>query len=346
MTSSAPAAGAAGAGKAGGRAAPGADGHVAAPGAQRPRGARARCDDASGTSVAPAPAAPPAGAAVLDAVHPAVSLAFFAAALALTMAAFQPVLIGLSLAGALACGALLRGPRAVARELCWQVPLFLVIAVANPLFAAQGSTELARVGTFALYGESLAYGAAMGALLMATLLWFAAASAVLSADRVMTVLGGRAPALALMLSMALRLVPRFSRRGRAIADAQAACSKAAPRGRRAALSSGLRQMSVLVGWSMEDSLETADSMRARGWASGARRTTYQRQRFRGRDAALMAAVLGLAALSAAVAVAAVGSFRFYPTLTPLSWWWGYGPYALFFFLPCALIGGERLRWTR
>mgnify|MGYP006972711904 CR=1 FL=1 len=50
--------------------------------------------------------------------------------------------------------------------------------------------------------------------------------------------------------------------------------------------------------------------------------------------------------SAAVAVAAVGSFRFYPTLTPLSWWWGYGPYALFFFLPCALIGGERLRWTR
>lgn len=120
----------------------------------------------------------------------------------------------------------------------------------------------------------------------------------------------------------------------------------APAGKRQTIAAAVRQMSVLVGWSMEDCLETADSMRARGWASGARRTAYRRQRFRTRDAVFMAVVLGLGALCVAVAVAAVGQFRFYPTLTPLAPWWGYVPYALFFFLPCVLIGGERLRWMR
>lgn len=310
----------------------------AGPAADRPLGAAPSSDGVL--------ASPPPGVPELDAVHPSVPLAFFAVALALTMGAFQPVLIGLSLAGALACGAVLRGGRAVARDLRWQLPLLVVVAVVNPLFAARGATELFRVGSFAFYGESLAYGAAMGALLMATIVWFANASVVLSADRVMTALGGRAPALALMLSMALRLVPRFNRRGRAIADAQAACSRVAPAGQRQTVAAAVRQMSVLVGWSMEDCLETADSMRARGWASGARRTSYQRQRFRTRDGILMAVVLGLGLLCAVLAVAAAGQFRFYPTLTPLSLWWGYVPYGLFFFLPCVLIGGERLRWMR
>lgn len=310
-----------------------------APGGEPSYGAPRRFDPAFA-------AAPPAGAPALDAVHPAIPLAFFAAALGLTMGAFQPVLIATSLMGALACGALLRGGRAVARDLRWQLPLLVIVTLVNPVFAARGATELFRVGSFAFYGESLAYGAAMGGLLLATIAWFANAAAVLSADRVMTALGGRAPALALMLSMTLRLVPRFSRHGRAVADAQAACSRVAPAGKRQTIAAAVRQMSVLVGWSMEDCLETADSMRARGWASGARRTAYRRQRFRARDAVFMAVVLGLGALCVAVAVAAVGQFRFYPTLTPLAPWWGYVPYALFFFLPCVLIGGERLRWMR
>ena len=310
-----------------------------APGGESSYGAPRRFDPAFA-------AAPPAGAPALDAVHPAIPLAFFAAALGLTMGAFQPVLIATSLMGALACGALLRGGRAVARDLRWQLPLLVIVTLVNPVFAARGATELFRVGSFAFYGESLAYGAAMGGLLLATIAWFANAAAVLSADRVMTALGGRAPALALMLSMTLRLVPRFSRHGRAVADAQAACSRVAPAGKRQTIAAAVRQMSVLVGWSMEDCLETADSMRTRGWASGARRTAYRRQRFRTRDAVFMAVVLGLGALCVAVAVAAVGQFRFYPTLTPLAPWWGYVPYALFFFLPCVLIGGERLRWMR
>ena len=69
-----------------------------------------------------------------------------------------------------------------------------------------------------------------------------------------------------------------------------------------------------MGWSMEDSLEAADSMRCRGWGATRKRTTFQRQRFRTRDGALLAV---LALLTAAAGVAAwqlMQGFGFFPAL--------------------------------
>lgn len=101
-----------------------------------------------------------------------------------------------------------------------------------------------------------------------------------------------------------------------------------------------------MGWSMEDSLEMADAMRSRGWASGARRTTYRRWRFTLADGVVLGAVLALAALCGVCAFAAVTQFRFYPVLSTLVTWWGYAPYALFFFLPHLVLLGDHLRWMR
>ena len=85
----------------------------------------------------------------------------------------------------------------------------LVVAAVNPLFSAMGSTELFRIGLRAVYLESLAYGLCMGMLLVSVVLWFSNASHVLTSDKVMGLFGNVAPVIALMLSMAARLVPRF-----------------------------------------------------------------------------------------------------------------------------------------
>lgn len=270
--------------------------------------------------------------------------AFFAAALVLTMAAVQPVLTAISLIAALSCGVLLRGWRRTLRSLCWQIPLVLLVAVANPLFSASGSTELFRIGLRAVYLESVCYGAVMGLMLAAVIAWFSNAACVLTSDKVMAVLGNRLPTVSLMVSMALRLVPRFVDRGREIATAHDACTIARAGARD--FKARVRQTSVLMEWSMEDSLETADAMRARGWQSGQARTRYRRGHFASHDAALAALLAALAVAAGAVAWAAASAYRFYPTMDPLHWWWGYAVYAAFLLFPFIAQGEEALRWTR
>lgn len=276
--------------------------------------------------------------------HPAVPVAFVVLTLAFTMFSMQPVLIALSFAGGFAYGCAVRGPRRTLVALRWQLPLIAIVAVLNPLFSASGLTELFRLGERAVYLESLVYGACMGGLFMATVLWFEAAASMLSYDKVMALFGNAAPILALMISMCMRLIPQFVRRGRSIFAVQDAVDVP---GR----SSGdvarerLRASSVLMGWSMEDSLERADAMRARGWGIG-RRTTYTRYRFGRADAAALAAVVAAGALVAAIAVQATGRFTFYPRLSAPVAWWGYIVYAAWMLVPCVLWVCDERRFGR
>ena len=279
-----------------------------------------------------------------DLYHPLVPFAYFAAVVVLCMAAFQPVYLVLSLAGAGALGVCLRGWRAVLRGFAWQVPLLLVIAAVNPLFSASGSTELFRIGLRAVYAESLLFGLFMGVMLVAALLWFSNASQVLTSDKVMSLFGNAAPTVALMLSMASRLVPQYVRRGAEIDAVQRATSAARPRTAGEKGVYRIRLVSVLMGWSMEDSLETADAMRARGWGSAAKRTAYKRHRFRTRDAAALVVLAALVGGNAFLVWIACSQFSFYPTMNPLAPWWGYVPYAALVFLPLAMQIGEDLRW--
>ena len=151
-----------------------------------------------------------------DLFHPVVAFGYFAVMFALSMTAMQPVYLAISLASVLSYSAVLRGWRATGRSLLWQLPLVAVVALANPLFSASGSTELFRLGLRAFYLESFVYGACMGVMLISVIVLFSNASQVLTSDKVMTLFGGGAPTIGLMLSMTARLVPQFVRRGNGI----------------------------------------------------------------------------------------------------------------------------------
>ncbi len=355
---------------------------------------------------------------IFDLFHPAVALAYCGVALVFSMAVMQPVYLVLTFVGQLAFSFILQGPRAL-RGLIWQAPLVLILAVANPLFVSVGSTELFRIGLHAVYAEALAFGLCQGLMLVNVLLAFSNAARVISSDKVMAVLGNVAPVVSLMISMAMRLVPQFARRGSTIAAAQSACTAANPASpapsagkvtnaasrparpaatpsaaaqtvcsaAKAAVTSQpvckvanpvtpaqdceasarpfatqttpkparkqtlaakaasrLRMTTVLMGWGLEDSIETADAMRARGWGAVRKRTSYQRYRFRRADAAVCAILAALTFSAALAAHAALGTFAFYPRITGLAPWYSYLPYAAFLALPLAAEAKERLSW--
>ena len=276
--------------------------------------------------------------------HPAVAFVFLACAIVISMAALQPVFVALSFLGALACSVVCRGARATAGSFVWIVPLWLVVAIANPLFSASGSTEILRIGVRAVYVESLVYGACSGGMLASVFLWFSSYAACMNSANTMALFGNVLPIVSLMVSQVMRLVPQFVARGRGIAAAQDAVSAAAPQTKRQQTAGRLRIVSVLMGWGMEDGIERSDAMRARGYDCGARRTTYKRYRFGRADVSVLAAIVVLAAVAGACAAAVCLRFSFYPTLSGWGAWWAYLPYALLMAVPSALRFKEWLLW--
>lgn len=275
--------------------------------------------------------------------HPAVPALYMVLTLGLTMFSMQPVLIALSFVGGLAYGFATRGAARTLGALRWQLPVILIIAVLNPLFSASGSTELFRIGMRAVYLESMVYGLCMGGLFVASVLWFEAAASMLEYDKVLALLGNAAPVIALMISMCMRLIPQFLRRGRTVLAVQDAIDVP---GRAPAdpVRSRLRASSVLMGWGMEDSLERADAMRSRGWGAATHRTTYARYRLGRGDVAALVGLALFGVVTVTVAWTATTQYSFYPQLSVPAPWPGYVVYAAWMVLPCALHAIDEKRF--
>ena len=80
-----------------------------------------------------------------DMCHPSVNLLYFLLVLVCSVGCMHPACLGISLGGALACGLLFRGRRAVGRLLGLLGPVALLAAGGNLLLVRQGETVLARL---------------------------------------------------------------------------------------------------------------------------------------------------------------------------------------------------------
>lgn len=301
----------------------------------------------------------PAGAPRADVAfgqgHPVVAAVYFAAVIGIGTLVTQPVFVGISVAGALLYGMCLQGALSTARNLRWQLPMVALVCLANPLFSHSGATVVATLGPVTVRLEALAYGLCMGGSLVCMLQWVSNAACVLTEDRLLELSGSRLPVVSTMVSMAIQLVPQLRRRYGVVSSARAACTCAqasATKGPSAARGSGVRRMgyvnasTVLMAWAMEDSVERADVMRARGWEVGGPRSRYRLQPLRARDVATATAVGFLALVCALLAWVAQSQWSFYPTMPALVPWWGYVPYAALSLGPTVVTAVRRFREGR
>ena len=163
--------------------------------------------------------------------HPAVNLLFFTEVLGFSMFLLHPVCLAVSLAGAAAYDLYLNGKKALAFCLKGILPMMAVTALLNPCFNHQGATILAYLPSGnPLTLESILYGLAAAAMLAAVVLWFACFNTVITSDKFVYLFGRVIPSLSLVLSMALRFVPRFKAQLRTVTRAQKCIGKDPARG--------------------------------------------------------------------------------------------------------------------
>ncbi len=240
-------------------------------------------------------------------VHPAVCFLFFVFEIIITLAFLNPYHLAVSFAAALLYYLRLCGGRRLLSLLRFTLPLILLVAVLNMLFCRYGATVLFSVGSTHFSLEALAYGACTGVMLAAVIVWFSAYSEVITSDKFTALFGGFAPNLVLLFSMVLRFVPLMNQTARELKEGQQGLGNETK-----GLKNTLRRFSALVSISLERSIETADTMRARGFGKNKRRH-YSPYVFRAADAVLTGVFIILFIAQAAAYVS--GRFQFSYTQT-------------------------------
>ena len=107
----------------------------------------------------------------LSELNPIAAFLWLMLAAGIAMFVMNPILLALSLAGA-ALYFFARRPGAVGRTLLFYIAVFLISAVANPMFVHSGETMLFVVNHNPITLEALYYGMAMGGMIVSSLCWF------------------------------------------------------------------------------------------------------------------------------------------------------------------------------
>ena len=260
--------------------------------------------------------------------HPFVNMLFFTAVIGFGMFFMHPVSLVISLFCALTYSIYIKGQKAVRFSLIIMLPLLLITAALNPLFSHQGATILAFFPNGnPLTLESILFGLATATMLVTVITWFSCFNEVMTSDKFVFLFGKLIPALSLIFSMALRLVPRFKAQIKVISTAQRCIGRDFSNGNLLQkIKHGIKIISIMVTWALENSIETADSMKSRGYGLPGR-TAFSIFKFSKRDAFALGYILFcIASVLVGYAVGAY-HFRFFPTAR--GQWTGAGTYFVF-----------------
>lgn len=199
--------------------------------------------------------------------HPIVNFMYFVFVIGFAMFFMHPVCLLISLVCSFAYSVMLKGRGAIKTNLIYMLPMLIAMALINPAFNHEGITVIEYLPSGnPLTLESVAYGLAAATMIVSVICWFSCYNQIMTSDKFIYLFGKIIPAMSLVISMTLRFVPKFSAQLKVVTNAQrcmgrdVTCGSLIKRARH-----GLNILSVMVTWSLENGIETADSMKSRGY---------------------------------------------------------------------------------
>ncbi len=245
--------------------------------------------------------------------HPAVNLAFFVAALAVTMFVRQPVYLLISLLSGCAYLLYLQGRKGMLRQVGYLLPMLVLMAVMNPMFNHEGMTILWYLpNDNPITLEAVCFGLASAVMMGASVVWFNCCNQVFTSDKVIYLFGRVIPAMSLLISMTLRFVPRFKNYLQNVMRVQRGMHE--PQNMLEKIRQALSAFSSTVSWAMEQSIISADSMKSRGYGLEGR-TAFSIYTFDKRDGKVMCILLLLCLGAVIPCLTQTLAWNYYPTLS-------------------------------
>lgn len=158
-------------------------------------------------------------------------------------------------------------------------------------------------------------------------------SIVMNNEKFIYLFGRVAPSVSMLLTMIFRMIPKFQKQFKIVREAQHSIGRDLTQGTFIQkIKNGLKIFSVVLSWSLEDALETSDSMKSRGYGLP-NRTAFSVYRFDKRDGILLSVIITLAVYLLIGGILGEFTFVYYPVI---KWDFG-GMYALSLYIAYGIL---------
>lgn len=233
----------------------------------------------------------------------------------------------------------------------WTIPLVLMSSVfilLNPFLVSRGTNILFYFRGKQVTLEAMVYGVVMALALVSVLIMFVSFNLILNGNKFLYIFSRVLPRTAFLTMIAIRFVPLLKLRFDEIAAVQRVRGATVSTGKiRERARKGMHMIQILLTWSLEEAVQTADSMKSRGYGIG-KKTSYIPYRMEKRDWAWLIVLFVLCIICLLGGLLGYGKIVIYPELGtlhlyPLDWLLLICMIVLLSF-PLLVEGREKLRW--
>lgn len=152
------------------------------------------------------------------------------------------------------------------------IGMTVLIILINPFINSRGTHVFFYFRGKQVTLEATLYGIVTSMSLLLILLLFISLNIVLNGNKLLYIFSRMLPKTAFLIMLSIRFVPLLKRRLMEIQDVQRLKGMTMSQGTlRERAKSCMSILQILLSWSLEEAIETADSMKARGYGAGKRK---------------------------------------------------------------------------
>ena len=247
--------------------------------------------------------------------HPIVNFTYFVFVIGFSCFFMHPVCLAISLISGFTYSVMLKGNKAIKTNLLYMLPVLIITALINPAFNHEGVTIISYLPSGnPLTAESIIYGICASTMIVSVICHFSCYNEVMTSDKFIYLFGKFIPSLSLIISMTLRFIPKFTHQLKVVVNAQRCMGRDIFNGNIIKrLKNGLNILSIITTWSLENAIETADSMKSRGYGNPGR-TSFSIFTFDKRDKKSLICILFLGIYTFIGNYMGGMYFRFFPSM--------------------------------
>ncbi|WP_186576933.1 energy-coupling factor transporter transmembrane component T [Aquibacillus kalidii] len=280
--------------------------------------------------------------------HPIILLLYYILAIAGLMLYQQPLFLTGGFLAILLANLILDGGKELRKWRFMIMIMGVLTMILTPIFNHKGNHILFYLFENPVMHEAIWQGLIISLTLVSILCLFISFNIVITPDKFIFLFSKFFPQWALLIMLTMRFVPLLRKRLNEISDVQCVKGLSVKSGSiKSRAKNGMFLLQILLTWSLEESIQTADSMTARGYGLG-NRSKYQPFYMKRKDWITLVFLLMSGSLVLLGWWLGDGVMALLPILEPF-WLYGREWFYLFVFilligLPIWLEGKELIKW--
>ncbi|OCA88306.1 cobalt transporter [Bacillus sp. FJAT-27225] len=254
----------------------------------------------------------------MNRLHPFTAFVYYAGALTMLILFQHPAFLLAGFAAVLVLNYVQDRGKGLRRWLFFLITSGVLILVINPLFNERGRHVLFHIGDHRITQEAVTLGFMSALSIIGIIALFVSYNEIMTPNKLLFLFARVTPQFAILLMLTLRFIPLMRRRLEEISAVQASKGISLKTGTlRDRAKNGMSYIQALLVFSLEEAIQTADSMKARAYGTR-KRSAYHHFRFKVIDMVSLALLAVFFITAIFGRIKGWGLLAIYPVMEPFS----------------------------